>query len=169
VESDKATAELKVGGFVAITAEAVAKAVMTPVNLLKVGWPNKFLVLEIYDNATRGKLVRLDPCCGWMLDPAKEGETACEAHPAKYFSPLPGSINDQAEEAGGTAEPEEGARRYSGFGRQEGGEDAVGMEYVNAGKDPASFFFRRAGTSPVVLRGAAAERIKEILSKFGVL
>jgi hypothetical protein len=162
--------EFKVGGFVAVTAEAVAKAAMTPVSLLKVGWPNKFLVLEIYEDEKRGgKLVRLDPCCGWMQDLIKEGDHACEAHPAKYFTPLPGHIRDQAEEAEESSAGD-GARRYSGFGRKEGGEDAVGMEYVHGGQEePPSFFFRRAGTSPVVIRGAAADRVLDILSKLGIL
>jgi hypothetical protein len=169
MEGKDTAVEFKVGGFVALKADAVAKVDMTPVRLLKAGWPNKFLILEIYEDEKAGKLLRLDPCCGWMMDLIKEEEHACEAHPAKYFEPAAGHIADQAEEGDGTVDANGKGRRYSGFGRGESAEDAVGVEYVEGGEKPASFFFRRAGTSPVVLRGEAADKAMALLAKLGIL
>jgi hypothetical protein len=166
--ADEEKVEFKVGGFCRVSATTVAKIPdMTPVRLLKNGWPNKFLIIEIYDDEEKGKLLRLDPCCGWMRDLKKEEETACEAHPAKYFEPLPGHIQDQ--EDGEEAEEDPQGRRYSGFGQDEEGEDAVGVEYVRNGGKTGSFFFRRAGERPIVVRGQAADKLLRAVKKLGIL
>ncbi len=169
---DKAKTDFEVGGFCQLAATTVAKVSLTPVALLKVGWPNQFLILDIYDDEEKGKLLRLDPCCGWMRDLQKEEKYACEAHHAKYFEPLPGHIKDQpkgeAEEAeeGGALQ---GKRRYSGFATEEGGEDVLGVEYVGNGGKAGALFFRSAGKRPIVVRGVAADKIMRLMSKLGIL
>jgi len=175
VENKKEAIDFKVCGFAALTADAVARVDMTPVHLLKIGWPNRFLILEVYEDAAQGKLLRLDPCCAWMRDPLDDTKEACKAHPAKHFESLVGHIADQADaeaeakEGSGAVDDNGKGHRYSGFGRSEGGEDTVGVEFVEDGDKPPSFFFRRAGASPVVLRGEAANKIRTVLGKLGIL
>ena len=165
--------EFKFGGFCKLKAEAAAKVDSTPARLLKAGWPNKFLIVEIYEEKDKGKLLRLDPCCGWMIDLRDDEKNACEAHPAKFFEVLPGHISEDIEnEAEAEVAEEEvvgpAGGRYTGLGVGDSDEDLVGVEYVN-GETTKTFFVRCAGKAPIMVRGTGAQRLSKIFSKLGIL
>lgn len=162
--------EFKVGGFCGLKPEAAAKGDSTPARLLKIGWPNRFLIVEIYEDEEKGKLLRLDPCCGWMRDLRDEEKHACEAHPVKYFDPLPGHIAEEVEAEQEADESMVGPRggRYVAFGRGASEEDLTSLEFVNGGKTK-SFFFRHAGSKPFVIQGKAAHRLATFIDKLGIL
>ncbi len=170
---DEEKPEFKIGGFCRLTAEAAAKVDSTPARLLKAGWPNEFLIVEIYEDEEKekGKLLRLDPCCGWMKDLRDDEKNACEAHPAKFFEPLPGHISEDIENESEAQEDEAvgpAGGRYTGVGVGDNEEDLVGVEYVN-GEKSKTFFLRRAGQAPIVISGTGAQRLGKILTKLGIL
>ena len=161
--------EFKIGGFCRLKAEAAAKVDSTPARLLKAGWPNKFLIVEIYDEKDKGQILRLDPCCGWMKDLRDDQKNACEAHPAKFFEVLPGHISEdiEKEEAEEEAVGPAGGR-YTGLGVGDNNEDLLSVEYVNGGKSK-TFFLRRAGQPPIVIRGAGAQRLMKFIDRLGII
>lgn len=170
---DEEKIEFKIGGFCRLKAEAAAKVDSTPARLLKAGWPNEFLIVEIYEDGEKekGKLLRLDPCCGWMKDLRDDEKHACEAHPAKFFEPLPGHISEDIENE---SEAEEGEAvgpaggRYTGVGLGDTDEDLMGFEYVN-GEKAKTFFLRCAGKPPIMIKGVGAQKLGKILNKLGIL
>ncbi len=128
--------------------------------------------MEIYEDEEKdkGKLLRLDPCCGWMKDLRDDEKHACEAHPAKFFEPLPGHISEDIENESEAEEDEAvgpAGGRYTGVGVGDSEEDLVGVEYVN-GEKTKTFFVRCAGKAPMMVRGTGAQRLAKIFSKLGI-
>lgn len=146
--------DVKAGDFVRVTAEAMADPELkdvTPIRLFKLaGWPNKFMVVDVAIDADEGQVLRLDPCCGWLLEPKGREEHACQAHPAKYFE----------------RHPEEETEKPSGnrsMGINIAGFDLVSVEYVDGkGKDP-SLVVKLVGQKPIVLEGKAAQQFAQLL------
>ncbi len=106
-----------------------------------------------------------------MKDLRDDEKHACEAHPAKFFEPLPGHISEDIENESEAQEDEAvgpAGGRYTGVGVGDSEEDLVGVEYVN-GEKSKTFFLRRAGQPPIVISGSGAQRLGKILNKFGIL
>lgn len=153
--------DVRSGDFVRITAEALGDkelADVTPIQLFKRGWPNKFMVVDIADDVDEGQVLRLDPCCGWMRNPENRDEHACQAHPAAYFELHPGD--------------EEGAEKPSDdryMGVKFAGLDLVSVEYLKGDGKGASLVIKLAGQKPVVLEGEAANQFAKILKSKKIL
>ena len=74
--------EVSPGDRVRLTPEAIIDPdaqPATPLRLFKFGWPNDFLVLDVYDHETYGQCIVLDPCCGWVQD-EKHAKKVCFGH-----------------------------------------------------------------------------------------
>lgn len=168
---DNETLDFKVGGFCALTEDAATKGTGTPGKLRKIGWPNKFLIVEVFEDKEGEKFLRFDPCCGWMEDLKDPKKDACVAHPAKFFTPLSGHIADDIAQE--TEEAEEApvgpaGGRYTGLNLGEGEEDMVGVEFLN-GTKAKKFFLRRAGKPPIVISGVGAQRMMKFIDGLGIL
>lgn len=101
IESDEPQ-EIRPGDFVRIKPSAFDKVrKMTPKALFKIGWPNKFFVLKVYnDIQDNDKLtLELDPCCRWMINHAT-GQKLCFGHHAEYFDRIPLSELEPNEQKG---------------------------------------------------------------------
>lgn len=143
--------DVAAGDRVRITAEAMIDPdaqEATPIRLFRFGWPNDFLVLEVFDDPKFGQVLVLDPCCNWIRDPKKRTVHVCAAHSARFFEVV---------EKG--SQPGQG-RRYSGVNIA--GFDLVSVEYAN-GKDSPALAVRVAGRKPVVLRGQPAQLLAQLL------
>lgn len=144
--------EVSAGDRVRITPEALLDPdaqIATPIKLFKLGWPNDFLVWDVYDDEKYGQLISLDPCCYWMKDPQKHHDLVCKAHTTRYFEVI---------ERGAQANP--AGRRYSGV--QIAGMDVLSVEYLNGGENP-QLAVRVAGRKPVVLSGQPAQILSQLL------
>lgn len=85
-DRDETVPEASPGDFVGIKLWATDEVRMTPNDLHKVGWPNRFLVCDVLDLDGEIHLM-LDPCCKWMVNRAS-GQFLCHAHPARYFEKI---------------------------------------------------------------------------------
>lgn len=171
MEENNEKLDFKVGGFCALTEEAAAKGGSTPGRLRKIGWPNKFLIAEVFEDKEGKRFLRFDPCCGWMEDLKDPTKYACQAHPATFFTPLPGHISDDiAQETEDSEEAPTGPAggRYTGLNVGEGEEDLIGVEFVN-GTKAKTFFLRRAGKPPIVISGVGAQRMMKFIDRLGIL
>jgi hypothetical protein len=144
--------EVSAGDRVRITAEALVDPeaqIATPIKLFKlIGWPNDFLVLDVYDDEKHGQVLVLDPCCNWIKDPEKHQKHQCVAHSSRLF--------EVVERAPTTA----ANRRYSGVNIA--GLDILSVEYLNGGENPA-LAVRVAGRKPIILNGQPAHILSQFL------
>ena len=149
--------EVEPGDYVRLTPEAMIdpKAQdMTPFLFFKlVGWPNKFMVVDVFIDAKHGQVLRLDPCCGWVRDPEERSRIACQAHPSKYFEKCP-----QESDSGDKDD------RYMGVNIA--GFDLLSVEYLNGGKEP-SLMVKLAGQKPFMVSGSAARALSRFLQTKG--
>jgi hypothetical protein len=98
--------EFKVGDHAEITAKGlVATPKSKPAQLIKIGWPNEFLVSDIIEGEDGQILLCLDPCCGWMRKSDRSDEEACKGHPSEFFRALEENVFGEG------AEPREGAKK----------------------------------------------------------
>lgn len=144
--------EVAAGDRVRLTAEALVDPdaqIATPIKLFKFGWPNDFLVLDVYDDEKYGQVITLDPCCNWIRDPEKHAKPVCFAHATSYFEVIERAQSNAAS-----------GRRYSGV--QIAGMDILSAEYLNGGDNP-QLAVRVAGRKPVVLSGQAASILAQFL------
>lgn len=142
--------EVSAGDRVRVTAEALVDPeaqIATPIKLFKFGWPNDFLVLDVYDDEKVGQVLVLDPCCNWVKDPEKHQNHQCIAHSSRLFEVIE------------RAQPSTG-RRYSGVNIA--GLDILSVEYLNGGENP-SLAVRVAGRKPIVLNGQSADALAKFL------
>jgi hypothetical protein len=150
--------DVEVGDYVRMTDEALIDPVaqeMTPFQFFKlVGWPNKFMVVDIFIDQKHGQVIRLDPCCGWAQDLEDRSKAACQAHPAKFFKKLP----PEQEESRGEDD------RYMGVNIA--GFDLLSVEYLNGGKEP-SLMVKLAGQKPFRVSGSAARALSRFLQARG--
>lgn len=138
------------GDRVKITAEALIDPeaqIATPLKLFKFGWPNDFLVLDVFEDEKYGQVIALDPCCSWIKDPEKHQKHVCAAHTTRFFEVIE------------RAKPDAG-RRYSGVNIA--GLDILSVEYLNGGENPA-LAVRVAGRKPIVLHGQPAQILSQFL------
>jgi hypothetical protein len=143
--------EVSAGDRVKITAEALVDPeaqIATPLKLFKFGWPNDFLVLDVYDDEKYGQVIALDPCCSWIKDPEKHQKLVCKAHTTRFFEVI---------ERAHTTDPN---RRYSGVNIA--GLDILSVEYLNGGENPA-LAVRVAGRKPIILNGQPAHILSQFL------
>lgn len=139
------------GDRVRITAEALVDPdaqVATPVKLFKFGWPNDFLVLDVYEDEKYGQVISLDPCCGWIKDPEKHKTNVCAAHTTRFFEVIEKTKTSS------------GDRRYAGV--QIAGHDILSVEYLNGGENP-QLAVHVAGRKPVLLSGQPAQILSQFL------
>jgi len=144
--------EVSPGDRVRITPEAMIDPEAqdaTPVRLFKFGWPNDFLVVDVYEDKRYGQVLTLDPCCNWIKDPEKRKENVCVAHASRFFEVIKRSQS-------------EANRRYSGVNIA--GLDILSVEFLNGkeGEQP-SLAVRVAGRKPMVLQGQAAHILSQFL------
>jgi hypothetical protein len=143
--------EVSAGDRVRLKAEALVDPdaqPATPLKLFKFGWPNDFLVLDVYDDERYGQVVKLDPCCEWIKDPEKHQKNVCVAHSTRFFEVI---------ERAKTTDPN---RRYSGINIA--GVDLLSVEYLNGGENPA-LAVRLPGRKPIVLQGQPAHILSQFL------
>ena len=147
--------DVQAGDYVRLTPETMIDPDaqnMSPVSLFKlVGWPNKFMVVDVLMDVKHGQVLRLDPCCGWIRDPEDRSKFPCQAHPSKYFERHP-------EDEHGQDKPE--GDRYMGVNLA--GLDLLSVEYLNGGKEP-SLVVKFVGQKPLILNGKAAKELAQIL------
>lgn len=158
-EENRPLPEAEPSRYVKLTAEAISSipnltpkvvadiSILTPIKLFKLGWPNKFMIVEVYDDPKRGQLLKLDPCCDWMVDHEKE-EPLCRAHPAKYFELYP---------------PEQD-KKY--FGLNLSGQELVSVEYME--KDNPNLVLKFAGQRPIAVSGKAAKAVAKFIHEKGL-
>lgn len=154
------TLEVEAGDFVRITPEALVDEEtqdMTPIRLFKlIGWPNKFQVVDVFIDAKHGQVLRLDPCCAWILDPEHHKKTACQAHPSIYFEKFPQG------QASSSPDKED---RYMGINIA--GHDLLSVEYINGEREP-KLMVKMVGQRPFMLSGEAARALSRLLRARGV-
>ena len=126
---------------------------MTPVKLFKLGWPNKFQILDVgHDPKTGEQVLKIDPCCDWMEDPDGRKRHLCGAHPARCFEVYP------------EHKPKDGKDRY--FGVNVAGNDLVSVEYLNGGNEE-SLMVKFVGQRPFTISGSAARTLARFLQERG--
>lgn len=140
---------------------------MTPIMLHKIGWPNRFRVLDIKDHNGIRSLV-LDPCCQWMED-HENGTFRCEMHPAAYFT----KIETPAEQTASPEQPEDGNRvphqddRYTSLDLPWG--EVVRVEYLEDERVPVIKVRFGRGRPPFSVSGEIARFLKERAVELGFL
>lgn len=132
------------GDIVAVNEESL-KTELTPVALMKIGWPNHFCVRKVVEDESRGTLYELDPCCNWMVDwKKKDYPYACNAHPAKFFKKIEGKHVDLDK-----------GERYIGVGV--GDRDFVSVAPAAKGKS-AKVMINIPGLPPIALDGTEIKK-----------
>lgn len=82
-EAPREREPFEVGDVVGVTPKARLEVAMSPCDLLRIGWPNEFKVVDIFDH--EGELhVSLYPCCNWLRSRANN-RVFCTGHKASYF------------------------------------------------------------------------------------
>jgi len=145
------------GDRVRLTPEAIVDPdaqPATPLRLFKFGWPNDFLVLDVYDHEVYGQVVVLDPCCDWVRD-EKHAKKVCFGHSTRFFEVIK---RVQA------ADPN---RRYAGVNLA--GLDILSVESTGNGPDGPSLVVRVAGRKPITLNGQPAQILSQFLRAQKVL
>jgi hypothetical protein len=153
------TLEVSAGDFVRITPEALVDEEtkeMTPIRLFRFGWPNKFQVVDVFIDAKHGQVLRLDPCCAWILDSEHHKKPVCQAHPSIYFEKI------TQEQASGAPDRED---RYMGINIA--GNDLLSVEYINGEREPR-LLVKMVGQRPLMLSGEAARAMSRLLRARGV-
>jgi hypothetical protein len=153
---DETPADVVPGEFVGVKDWVVRgnEVRMTPLTLLKIGWPNKFQVLETYEKNGKPAL-RLDPCCGWMKKPGTE-VNACEGHPAGLFVK-----NADAERIKSKDD------RYSSLEVPWG--EVLSLEYLEDEKMPAIVLRLAGGKRPFAVSGPIARDLHQRAKEFGLI
>ncbi len=158
IEREEQAFEIEPGEYVRLTAEAFIDPDaqdMTPLRFFKlVGWPNKFMVVDIFIDTKHGRVLRLDPCCGWARDPENRAKIACQAHPAKFFEKCP-------------PEPDRHDKNDRYMEVNLAGYDLLSVEFLNGGKEP-SLLVKFAGQKPFRISGAAARELARFLQDCSV-
>lgn len=138
--------DFKVGDHVELSAKGLTEDPSgKPAQLLRIGWPNEFLVADILEEDGSVRLC-LDPCCGWMMKSDRNGEQACQGHPAEHFRPLQknileeGGASPREEEEGKESEAEsvseakaDGDGRFTAFNID--GEEVFSVEFGDGERD----------------------------------
>ena len=149
------------GDRVRLTPEALVDPVAqpgTPLKLFKFGWPNDFMVLDVYDHEVYGQVVVLDPCCNWIRDAEKHAKPVCFGHSTRFFE-----VIKRAQ----TQNPDP-SRRYAGVNLA--GLDILSVEYANGnGAETPSLVVRVAGRKPITLNGQPAQILSQFLRAQKVL
>lgn len=140
---------------------------MTPIMLHKIGWPNRFRVLDVKDHNGIRSLV-LDPCCKWMED-HENGNFRCEMHPAAYFSKIDApteqtSPQEQADDSNRVPNQED---RYTSFDVPWG--EVIRVEYLEDDRVPALTVRFGKGRRPFSVSGEIARILKERAVELGFL
>lgn len=152
--------EVSPGDRVRLTPEAIIDPDVqpaTPLRLFKFGWPNDFLVLDVYEHEEHGQVVVLDPCCNWILDEKHVKKVCPHGHSSRFFE-----VVKRAQ----TADP---SRRYAGVNIA--GLDILSVESTNGGNgsDSPSLVVRVAGRKPITLNGQPAQILSQFLRAQKVL
>ena len=150
--------EVSPGDRVRLTPEALVDPdaqPATPLKLFKFGWPNDFMVLDVYDHEVYGQVVVLDPCCNWIRDAEKHSKPVCFGHSTRFFEVI---------KRGQTADP---SRRYAGVNLA--GLDILSVESNGGGPDGPSLVVRVAGRKPITLSGQPAQILSQFLRAQKVL
>jgi len=150
--------EVSPGDRVRLTPEALVDPdaqPATPLKLFRFGWPNDFMVLDVYDHEVYGQVVVLDPCCNWIRDAEKHSKPVCFGHSTRFFEVI---------KRGQTADP---SRRYAGVNLA--GLDILSVESNGGGPDGPSLVVRVAGRKPITLSGQPAQILSQFLRAQKVL
>lgn len=150
--------EVSPGDRVRLTAEAIVDPdaqPSTPLRLFKFGWPNDFLVLDVYEHEVHGQVVVLDPCCGWMRDEKHAKQVCPHGHSARFFEVLK------------RVQATDPNRRYAGVNLA--GLDILSVESTGNGPDGPSLVVRVAGRKPITLNGQPAQILSQFLRAQKVL
>lgn len=151
--------EVSPGDRVRLTPEALVDPdaqPATPLRLFKFGWPNDFMVLDVYDHEVYGQCIVLDPCCNWIRDAEKHSKPVCFGHSTRFFEVV---------KRGQQSDP---SRRYAGVNLA--GLDILSVEYANGGSaDGPSLVVRVAGRKPITLSGQPAQILSQFLRAQKVL
>lgn len=140
--------DVEPGDLVELTPEAVRDVPdLTPVKLFSIGWPNRFLVFDVYEHPEKGQLISLDPCCAWMVNlSTPDGQHLCQAHPARFFKKVEGEKVDLGDKP---------FARYAGV-------EIDGQEFVsvrgNGGRETA-FTVRLPGNRLVTMTGTVVKEL----------
>jgi len=127
---------------------------MTAIDLVKIGWPNKFKVCDVSEE--KGKpFLSLDPCCDWMVKPGTD-EIRCRRHPASMFFKLAGMDRTPAAED-----------RYASFDIPWG--NVLGVEFLDDEKMPVINLRLAGGRKPFSLSGPLARDLRDRAKEFGLL
>lgn len=141
---------------------------MTPIELYKVGWPNRFRVLDVQEHKGERFLV-LDPCCNWMEDHAN-GNSRCNAHPARYFSKIEAPetavepAKEVAEEENRVPHPED---RYTSVDTPWW--NVLKVEYLEDEKTPVIKLRFASGRRPFTASGEVARIMRDLAVEHGFL
>lgn len=165
-ERDESLPDVSPGDFVAFKDWAPSVVRMTPITLYKVGWPNKFRVVDAIKIHGVPALL-LDPCCEWMENHDNHVPLCC-GHPAKYFTKLEEEPAEgaAAEAEGGSREPRPGDRYMSldiPWGK------VVSVEYLDDEKKPVVNIRFGGGLRPLTLSGALARIVRDMAKEHNVL
>ena len=82
---------------------------LSPRRLHKIGWPNRFVVVDVFKDGEEGDCVSILPCCGFLCK--KSGIPYCGGHPQRLFEKLESKkeqVEEPSEEAKGEASSTEG-------------------------------------------------------------
>lgn len=157
-QNDQTPADVVAGEFVGIKEWVIQgnEVRMTPITLCKIGWPNKFQVLETYEKDGKPAL-RLDPCCGWMLNPkSKTLENACEGHPSGLFVKVADAERTKSKDD-----------RYSSLDVPWG--EVLSLEYLEDDKMPALVLRLAGGKRPFAVSGPIARDLHQRAKEFGLI
>lgn len=73
----------EVGDVVGVTPKARLGVNMSPCDLLKIGWPNEFRVVDVFDHEGARHL-SIYPCCNWLRS-RQNNKPLCTGHLSEYF------------------------------------------------------------------------------------
>lgn len=149
----KEVEDIKTGDYVKLRQEAFDKLrTSSSVELFKIGWPNEFLVVGVFEHEGI-RCIRLDPCCVWLRNRAT-GQYFCEGHQEEYYE---------------KTEPFEHNRSKDDrhFSLEVLGEEAVSVDFSEKGPHPSLSLKVPGIRHPIILSGKVAKDISKLAEGLG--
>ena len=88
-QAEDLVSDLEKGEIVEIKPEYLKKrhkkGTFTPADLVGIGWPNRFQILQTGETPDGKPTLSLDPCCLWMVDKTEKKDFLCGSHHTERF------------------------------------------------------------------------------------
>lgn len=152
---EKQVKEIQTGDYVRLKQSSFERIrTSSSIELFKIGWPNEFLVLGIFEHEGM-RCLKLDPCCRRLRNRAT-GQYVCDGHQEEYYEktePLDHGLSKDDRH----------------FSMEVLGQEAVSVDFSEKGPHPSLSLKVPGIRHPIILSGKVAKDISKLAQDLGAL